>query len=66
MMTPREGAPNHVRLLEDPTLRRWHANVAQGSAITADVYLRRLGAFCIQTGTTPTKLLDMKPMIASS
>ena len=30
-------------LLEDVALRRWYENVARGSRVTADVYLRRLG-----------------------
>ena len=56
---PRTG-PKHVRLLTDPDLRRWHQNVAQGSQITADVYLRRLGAFCIQVKVTPRKLISLR------
>ncbi|MEM2352427.1 MAG: hypothetical protein QXT26_08485 [Thermoproteota archaeon] len=27
-------------------VRRWYGNVAKGSRVTADVYLRRLGSFC--------------------
>ncbi|EQD44838.1 integrase/recombinase, partial [mine drainage metagenome] len=45
--------------MADPDLKRWYANVARGSPITADVYLRRLGAFCEQTKTTPRALLDL-------
>ncbi len=52
--------PNHAALLENPDIRRWHANVAQGSPITADVYLRRLGAFCLQVDILPEKLATMK------
>jgi len=37
----------YLHLLEDPEVKRWYQNVARGSRITADVYLRRLGAFCI-------------------
>jgi hypothetical protein len=32
----------YLHLLEDPEVKRWHQNVARGSRITADVYLRRL------------------------
>jgi hypothetical protein len=32
----------------DANLRRWYFNNAKGSAIVADVYLRRLGFFCLQ------------------
>ena len=55
---PRPG-PGHARLLEDVHLRRWHQNVSQGSLITADVYLRRLGAFCLQTGLSPQGMLSL-------
>jgi nitroreductase len=30
-------------LLKDKNLKRWYDNVARGSLVTADVYLRRLG-----------------------
>jgi hypothetical protein len=36
----------YLHLLEDPEVKRWHQNVARGSRITADVYLRRLGSLC--------------------
>ena len=47
-------------LLEDKVLKRWYNNVARGSLITADVYLRRLGHFCNGLETTPNKLVEMK------
>jgi hypothetical protein len=47
-------------LLEDRALQRWYDNVARGSVITADVYLRRLGHFCNELKITPKHLLDMK------
>ena len=37
-------------------MKRWNDNVGRGSRVTADVYLRRLGAFCLANGTTPEKL----------
>jgi hypothetical protein len=46
-------------LLEDADVRRWHENVSRGSAITADVYLRRLGYFCDSNGTTPKSLISL-------
>lgn len=58
-LMPRFG-PHHDRLLQTPAIRRWHQNVSQGSPITADVNLRRLGAFCIQMRTTPENLLKLK------
>jgi hypothetical protein len=36
----------YLHLLEDHEIKRWYQNVARGSRITADVYLRRLGALC--------------------
>jgi integrase len=37
---------NYAPLLEDVDVKRWYDNVARGSPVTADVYLRRVGAFC--------------------
>ncbi len=48
---------NHRHLLENQQIRRWHDNVARGSRVTADVYLRRLGSICIHRGTTPSDLV---------
>ena len=45
-------------LLEDEDTRRWYENMARGSQVTADVYLRRLGNFCSQNDTTPSHLLS--------
>jgi integrase len=39
----------------DPNLRRWYFNNAKGSPIVADVYLRRLGAFCVRQKFTPAE-----------
>jgi len=47
-------------LLQDGGVRRWYDNVARGSEVTADVYLRRLGGFCHDLGLTPRRLLKMK------
>jgi len=46
-------------LLEDVDVRRWYRNVARGSQVTADVYLRRLGAFCNHFGLTPKRLVSL-------
>jgi len=46
-------------LLEDVDVRRWYRNVARGSQVTADVYLRRLGAFCSHFGLTPKRLVSL-------
>jgi hypothetical protein len=46
-------------LLEIDGVRRWYENTARGSRVTADVYLRRLGGFCDETGIAPMRLLSM-------
>lgn len=46
-------------LLKDAGVARWHANLARGSAVTADVYLRRLGNFLDKLELTPQDLLKM-------
>ena len=57
-MTARTKA-KYDSLLEDADVRRWHDNVARGSAVTAGVYLRRLGSFCQHFKATPASLADM-------
>jgi hypothetical protein len=49
----------YAALLEDPKISRWHSNLARGSQVTADVYLRRLGNFCESTKITPPVLAAM-------
>ena len=51
----------YLRLLDDPSVDRWRRNVARGSQITADVYLRRLGHVCGTHGTSPAALVAMVP-----
>ena len=46
-------------LLEDENILRWYKNIKRGSNITADVYLRTLGRFCEETGTTPQGLVSV-------
>ena len=45
----------YAHLLDDPQVNRWYLNVARGSIITADVYLRRFGSFCEEKGVTPAR-----------
>jgi integrase len=52
------GAPRFA-LLENTDINRWYKNVSQGSRITADVYLRRLGAFSDQVKVPPLALVRM-------
>ncbi len=55
-MAERKGRGSAYRsLLEDKEVKRWYNNVARGSIVTADVYLRRLGNFCEAHKLTPKK-----------
>jgi hypothetical protein len=47
------------RLLSDANVAAWYANLCEGSEITADVYLRRLGRFCEENNQTPQRLAVM-------
>jgi hypothetical protein len=47
--------------MEDVDVRRWYDNVARGSLVTADVYLRRLGSFCKGFTMTPKDLTSLGP-----
>jgi len=49
----------YLHLLEDPEVKRWYQNVARGSRITADVYLRRLGTFSTSHNISIRKLAEM-------
>jgi len=49
----------YTGLLKDEDVRRWHENVARGSEVTGDVYLRRLGNFCEAHNLSPKKLAGM-------
>ena len=50
----------YAQLRRDPEIIRWYRDVRRGSQTTADVYLRRLGAFCQTTEHDPGKLLKLK------
>lgn len=45
-------------LLADEDLRRWHDNLAAGSPITAEVYLRTLGLYCELEKTSPRQIVE--------
>jgi hypothetical protein len=56
-MANRKGRGSAYKLLlDDKEVKRWYDNVARGSVVTADVYLRRLGNFCESHKLTPMKL----------
>lgn len=63
-MNPKRPPRLEPFLAESDDRRRWHRNVAQGSHATADVYVRRLAAFCRQLKVTPEALANMgdKPL----
>jgi hypothetical protein len=55
-MADRKGRGSvYKSLLKDKEVKRWYNNVARGSIVTADVYLRRLGNFCKGHKLTPKK-----------
>jgi hypothetical protein len=53
------GARKYASLLDDVDVKRWYDNVARGSKITADIYLRRLGRFFVSHGLTPKDLVSI-------
>ena len=44
-------------LLKDEDIKRWYDNLVAGSSITAEVYLRGLGRYCVLENSTPKKIL---------
>ncbi|MGP6240159.1 site-specific integrase [Cuniculiplasma sp. SKW4] len=54
------GRERYGYLLKDKDISRWKHSVDAGSTITGDVYLRRMGSFCVEMGKTPQELLRMK------
>jgi hypothetical protein len=60
MKQNRVRASKYVTLLEDVSVKRWYENVARGSEVTADVYLRRLGNFCLSIDAVPNELLSLE------
>ena len=59
MALRRKSASKYTHLLDDEQISRWHAHVARGSEITADVYLRRMYCFCREHEMTSRDLLSM-------
>ena len=54
------GKDRYGYLLKDKDIARWKHSTDAGSRITGDVYLRRLGAFCMEMGKNPQELLKLK------
>ncbi|MCL4345600.1 MAG: site-specific integrase [Candidatus Thermoplasmatota archaeon] len=53
------GKRRHFDLLKDPDVRRWYNNIKEGSQITADTSIRRLGLFCEFIKKSPGELLNL-------
>jgi hypothetical protein len=51
------GESKYSSLLGDAQVRRWHANLARGSPVTAEVALRRLGKLCEVLGLNPKQMV---------
>ncbi len=49
------------RVLGDSELALWHANLAERSELTADIYARRLDRFCEEFRRTPKELASLDP-----
>ncbi len=56
---PAKGNKRYGYLLEDPQITRWYDNVARGSRITADVYLRRFGSVLEEKNLSPQDILKL-------
>ena len=54
------GRDRYGYLLKDKDIARWKHSVDSGSKITGDVYLRRLGSFCVEMGKNPKELPKLK------
>ena len=56
---PRKGEGKRIGLLKDPDVRRWFDNLRNGSASTADNYLRVFGLFLEEHSLTPKQFVKM-------
>ncbi len=54
-------ARKYSGLLDDEDVARWHRNLAAGSVITAEVYIRTLGLYCDLVRTTPKQIVKDAP-----
>ncbi len=60
---PGQGQRHSGYLLNDQSERRWYDNVAQGSRIIADVYLRRLAGLLESQHLTHNEIVRMDSRI---
>ncbi len=49
----------YAHLLDDEDVKRWYGNITEGSRLTADVSLRRLGLFCSFVKHQPNELANL-------
>ena len=56
-MTQRKS--KYKQLLENKSVKRWYDNLCRGSLLTGDVYLNKVGYFCLLNDTTPQNLAKM-------
>ncbi len=56
-MTQRKS--KYKQLLENKSVKRWYDNICRGSLLTGDVYLNKVGYFCLLNNTTPQNLAKM-------
>jgi integrase len=54
------GKTKYQSLRANKEVMRWYGDLARGSKITADVYMRRLGSFCETVDRDPVQLLRLK------
>ena len=55
---PKNWTQRHGKLLQIPSVKEWHENIAERSLLSADVRLRTLGLFCETMNTDPMKVLE--------
>ena len=56
---PKKAMTKLEEILQDKDVRRWYDNVRRGAITTADVYGRRLRAFCEMVNKDPQQLAKM-------
>ncbi len=49
--------PKHKELLKDTKVRNWYESMRARSPISADVWLRNLGLYCLLNNTIPDAII---------
>jgi hypothetical protein len=55
---PAKGNKRNESLLNDPQVNRWSEDVARGSRVTCDLYLRRFGSVIEDKNLSPRTIED--------